>query len=156
MVGGLVGGAIYEGLTQLFISQSDAVQSWVGGFGLVLMGACIGALIAATRQAFSAGELRVLSGRREGTVREVVDSMTLGSYDGCDIYLPDAAIAKRHALVQRGASGFSIRLLPATPSAFVGGRPLAPGQEQPLRSGDIIQLGGTQVQFVGRDGTKQR
>jgi hypothetical protein len=151
LAGGLIGGLIYEGLTQLFINRSDEAQSWVGGFGLVLMGACIGALIAFTRQAFSRGELRVLNGRREGTVREVIDTMVLGSYDGCDIYLPDATVAKRHALVRHSEKGFSIALLPdVAPGALLNGHLVAPGQEQPLHNGDIIQFGGTQVQFVGR------
>jgi hypothetical protein len=151
LLGGLIGGLIYEGLTQLFIAQSDEVQSWVGGFGLALMGACIGALIAFTRQALSHGELRVLTGRREGTVREISDGVTIGSYDGCDIYLPDGALARHHALVQRGRQGFSIKLLPeAAAGAIVGGQPITLGQERALQNGDIIQLGGTQVQFIGR------
>jgi hypothetical protein len=151
LAGGLAGGIIYEGLTQIFIDRSDTVQAWVGGFGLVLMGACIGALIAWTRQALSRGELRVLNGRREGTVREVTDTVTLGSYDGCDVYLPDKAVARRHALVQRGKDGFSIALAPeAGHHGFLRGLPLAHGQPQTLRNGDIIQLGETQVQFVGR------
>jgi hypothetical protein len=151
LVGGLVGGLIYEGLTQLFIAQSDDVQSWVGGFGLALMGACIGALIAFTRQALSHGELRVLTGRREGTVREISDSTTIGSYDGCDVYLPDAALARRHALVQRGQHGFSIKLLPeAAAGASISGQPIGLGQERALQNGDIIQLGSTQLQFIGR------
>lgn len=151
LAGGLVGGVIYEGLTQLLITQSDEVQSWVGGFGLVLMGACIGALIAFTRQVLSRGELRVLSGRREGTVREITDATTIGSYDGCDVYLPDRAVARRHVLVRRGPAGFSIALLPeAIQGGLVNGQPLVPGQERILHNGDIILLGNTEVQFIAR------
>lgn len=151
LVGGFIGGLVYEGLTQLFINQSDEVQSWVGGFGLVLMGACIGALIAFTRHALSRGELRVLNGQREGTIREITDATTLGSYDGCDVYLPDSAVARQHAVVRRNHDGFRIALLAeAAQGALVGGQPLSPGQERTLQSGDIIQLGTTQVQFVGR------
>lgn len=151
LLGGLLGGLIYEGLTQLFIEQSDDVQSWVGGFGLVLMGACIGALIAFTRQALSRGELRVLNGRREGTVREIADATTIGSYDGCDVYLPDRAVARQHAVVHRVHDGFRLALLPeVTQAAIVGDQPLGPAQERLLRSGDIIRLGDTEVQFIGR------
>jgi hypothetical protein len=151
LVGGLVGGLFYEGLTQLFIAQSDEVQSWVGGFGLVLMGACIGSLIALTRQVLSRGELRVLSGRREGTVREVTDSVSLGRSDACDVYLPDPALAARHAIIRRTSNGFSIMLSPeATQGAIVGGQAVGPAQERSLRNGDVIQFGGTHVQFIGR------
>lgn len=152
--GGLIGGLIYEGLTQLFITQSDIVQSWVGGLGLVLMGACIGALIALTRQVLSRGELRVLSGRRQGSVREVIDTVTVGSYDGCDMYLPDSAIARRHITVNRTKGGFNIALLPEVPqNVFVGGQQLTPGYAQPLRDGDEIQIGTTRMQFSARSRT---
>lgn len=151
LAGGLLGGLIYEGLTQLFIEQSETVQGWVGGFSLVLLGACIGALIAWTRQALSRGELHVLNGEREGTVREITDNVLLGSYDGCDVYLPDKTVARRHAVVRRDKDGFSVVLLPdAGQPAVLGGGALAPGQARPLQPGDIIQLGGTRVQFIGR------
>ena len=151
LLGGLLGGVVYEGLTQLFIDRSDTVQSWVGGFGIVLMGACIGALIALTRQMLSGGELRILNGEREGTVREVADAVYIGSYDGCDVYLPDRAISRRHAIVRRGRDGFRVSLHEeAENEAVVAGLELRPGQEYLLKNGDVIQLGDTLVQFVGR------
>src|SRR5262249_48131591 len=81
LAGGLMGGALYEGLTQLFLAQSDRAQVVVGGIGLMLLGACIGALIPLARQAFSRGELRVLNGEQAGLVREVSDTATIGRYD---------------------------------------------------------------------------
>jgi hypothetical protein len=149
--GGLLGGALYEALTQLFRAQSDRAQVVVGGVGLILLGACIGALIPLARQAFSRGELRVLNGEQAGLVREVTDSATIGRYDGCDLYLPDAAVAWRHALVRRTGQGFAVEVLPQSEAGVtVGDRRLAPGEAAPLRGGERIWLGGTAVEFVGR------
>jgi pSer/pThr/pTyr-binding forkhead associated (FHA) protein len=147
----LVGGALYEGLTQLFRAQSDRAQVVIGGVGLMLLGACIGALIPLARQAFSRGELRVLNGEQAGLVREVTDTATIGRYDGCDLYLPDAAVAWRHALVRRTAQGFAVEVLPQSEAGItVGEQRLGPGQAAPLRGGERILLGETAVEFVGR------
>lgn len=151
LLGGLVGGALYEALTQAFLAQSDRAQVVVGGVGLALLGACIGALIPLARQALSRGELRVLSGEQAGLVREVADSATIGRYDGCDLYLPDSGVAWRHALVRRTAQGFVMEVLAqADRGATLGGRALAPGEAAPLRGGERIVLGGTTLEFVGR------
>jgi hypothetical protein len=151
MAGGLLGGALYEELTQLFLTQSDRAQVIVGGIGLILLGACIGALIPLARQAFSRGELRVLNGEQAGLVREVTDSASLGRYDGCDLYLPDPAVAWRHAMVRRTDQGFAMQVLSeAERGATVGARRLGPGETAPLRSGEQIWLGETAIEFVGR------
>ena len=151
LLGGLVGGALYEALTQAFLAQSDRAQVVVGGVGLALLGACIGALIPLARQALSRGELRVLSGEQAGLVREVTDSATIGRYDGCDLYLPDSGVAWRHALVRRTAQGFVMEVLAqADRGATLGDRALAPGEAAPLRGGERIVLGGTTLEFVGR------
>src|SRR3954471_24652006 len=111
LAGGLLGGALYEGLTQLFRAQSDRAQVVVGGVGVMLLGACIGAMIPLARQAFARGELRVLNGEQAGLVREVTDTATLGRYDGCDVYLPDPAVAWRHVLIRRTDQGFAMQVL---------------------------------------------
>jgi hypothetical protein len=151
LAGGLIGGALYEALTQAFLSRSDRAQIVVGGVGLIVLGACIGALIPLARQVLSRGELRVLNGEQAGLVREVSDTATLGRYDGCDLYLPDAAVAWRHALVRRTDVGFACEVLPeAGRGVMVGDRRVAPGEAVPLRGGERIWLGETAVEFVGR------
>jgi hypothetical protein len=151
LAGGLLGGALYEGLTQLFLARSGQAQVIVGGVGLILLGACIGALIPLARQVLSRGELRVLNGEQAGLVREVTDSASLGRYDGCDLYLPDPAVAWRHALVRRTDQGFTMQVLSeAEHSATVGERRVGPGESVLLRSGERIWLGETAIQFVGR------
>ena len=149
--GGLIGGMLYELLTQAFLRQSGPAQVVLGGIGLVVLGAAIGALIPLARQALSRGELRVLRGAQAGLVREVTDSASIGRYDGNDLYLPDAGIAWRHALVRRTGQGFELTVLPsAEGSIWVGGHAVSPSAAQVLRSGDQLQIGEAVVEFVGR------
>jgi hypothetical protein len=149
--GGLLGGLLYEGLTRLFLAQAGAAQVALGGLGLVIIGACIGALIPLARQVFARAELRVLSGEQAGLVREVSDSATIGRYDGNDLYLPDAGVAWRHAVVRRNDAGFELAVPPNTDgSAQVAGQQVHPGAARPLQSGDRIRIGGAELEFIGR------
>jgi pSer/pThr/pTyr-binding forkhead associated (FHA) protein len=117
----------------------------------MLLGACIGALIPLARQVLSRGELRVLTGEQAGLVREVTDSTSIGRYDGCDLYLPDQAVAWRHALVRRTGAGFAVEVLPqAERGAVIGQRQVAPGEQAALHGGERITLGETTLEFVGR------
>lgn len=151
LIGGLAGGVLYEALTQAFLAQSDRAQVVVGGVGLAVLGACIGALISLARQALARGELRVLNGEQAGLVREVPDTATIGRYDGCDLYLPDATVPWRHALVRRTSQGFALEVLAqADRGVRLGQRQLAPGDSAPLRGGEQIWFGETAVEFVGR------
>jgi hypothetical protein len=151
LAGGLLGGLLYEGLTQMFLAQSGQAQIIVGGVGLILLGACIGALIPLARQALSRGELRVLNGDQAGLVREVTDSASLGRYDGCDLYLPDPAVSWRHAVVRRTEAGFAVQVLSeAERGMTVGEHQLRPGEAMLLRGGERIWLGETAIEFVGR------
>lgn len=149
--GGVLGGALYEGLTQLFLQRSEQAQIVVGGVGLMLLGACIGALIPWARQVLARGELRVLTGEQAGLVREITDTTSIGRYDGCDVYLPDTAVAWRHARVRREGRGFAVEVLPeAERGVFVGTREVAPGQSAQLRGGERLLVGETALEFVGR------
>jgi hypothetical protein len=151
LVGGLMGGLLYEGLTRLWLAQSGAAQVWLGGVGLVIVGACIGALIPLARQVFARGELRVLRGEQAGLVREVSDTASIGRYDGNDLYLPDTGVAWRHAVVRRAGDGFALEVLAGIDgTARIGERNLGPGESQPLRSGDRIVIGGAELEFTGR------
>ncbi|NTV66002.1 MAG: FHA domain-containing protein, partial [Oscillochloris sp.] len=123
----------------------------LSGLGLVIIGACIGGLIPLARQVFARGELRVIGGEQAGLVREVTDSASIGKYDGNDLYLPDAGVAWRHAVVRRADAGFELAVLPNVDGmAEVGGVRVEPGTTQPLQSGDRIRIGGAELEFVGR------
>jgi hypothetical protein len=151
LTGGLLGGLLYEGLTQLFLTASGPAQVWIGGLGLVIVGACIGALIPLARQVLSRGELRVLRGEQAGLVREITDKASIGRYDGNDLYLPDNGVAWRHAEVRRAGDGFELAVhADIDGSARVGEHTLGPGTAHQLRSGDRISIGGAELEFVGR------
>ena len=152
----MIGGLIYEAVTQLFLRQSDTVQVFLGALGLILIGASLGGITAASvrvlGQVAGAGTLVVKAGRRAGMEVMVTDTVTLGSYDGCEVYLPgDPAIAKKHARVGRRGDGFVVEDLGSPGGTFVGNvRVPAGGSGHLLRHGDRIQLGGTVVEFKAR------
>lgn len=151
LVGGLAGGLLYEGLTQLFLAQAGMVQVALSGLGLVIIGASIGGLIPLARQVFAAAELRVVEGEQRGLVREVTDTATIGRYDGNDLYLPDAGVSWRHAVVRRCDTGFELAVLPQTDGVTdIAGVAVDAGSVRPLQSGDRIRIGGAEVEFVGR------
>jgi hypothetical protein len=150
---GLSGGIAYEVMTQLFLRQSEFVQMIVGALGLILIGACLGGIIPLSVEMIARvlgnGTLEVLNGKRRGTVVSVIDTTTLGSSDACEVYLPgDPGIARKHAVVYKGAQKFFVRDLGSERGTSVGGQPVAaqpPGHA--LQSGAIIQIGQTQVLF---------
>jgi len=151
LLGGSIGGFLYEGLTQIFLAHSGTAQIVIGGIGLVLIGACIGALIPLARHVFSQGELHVLLGKQTGLVREVTDSASIGSYDGNDLYLPDGCISWRHATIRRTDNGFELAVLPdAEGTMYVGTYAIAPGATHILNNGDRIRIGEALIEFVGR------
>jgi hypothetical protein len=151
LTGGLAGGLVYEALTQLFLAQSGTAQVLLSGIGLVMVGACIGGFIPLARQVLSRGELRVLAGEQTGLVREVTDTATIGFYDGNDMYLPDAGVSWRHAVVRSTSAGFELAVLPsAEEDIWLGMQRLPPGTVHPLAHGDQIRIGEALMQFTGR------
>lgn len=152
---GLVGGLLYEGLTQVFLQESDAAQVVLGGIGLILIGACLGGIIPLSVETIARvagrGTLVVLNGRKQGLEESVVDAVTMGSYDGCSIYLPgDPGIDDKHATVYKGRAGFFVRNI--SKKGFpvqAGNARLTPGMpDHQLQSGDQIVLGQTSVRFT--------
>ncbi|EFO81059.1 hypothetical protein OSCT_1090 [Oscillochloris trichoides DG-6] len=151
LVGGLVGGLFYESLTQIFLAQAGVVQIVLSGIGLVLIGATIGGCIPLARQVFARAELHVVAGEQHGLVREVTDTATIGRYDGNDLYLPDAGVAWRHALVRRTDDGFTLTVLPNVDGLTqVAGVGLDPGAVRVLHHGDRIRIGGAELEFVAK------
>jgi hypothetical protein len=152
-VAGLVGGLIYEGVTQLFLAQSDVVQIFLGALGLILIGASLGGITALSveliERAVGRGTLIVKNGRRTGMEVSVVERVTLGSYDGCEVYLPgDSQIEKRHAQVIKQGKEFFVKDLESASGTFVNNSRLARGGlSQPLQASSQIRLGSTVIEF---------
>jgi len=150
MLAGLVGGLLYEGLTQAFIKQGDTVQMIVGAFGLMLIGASLGAIIPLTIIIVSGkGTLIVRSGQRKDLALPIVDAVTIGSYDGCQLYLPgDPGIAAKHARVYRRAGHFYAEDLGSPSGTAVNGAPLQANVAVELPPGARLQLGNTLVELA--------
>jgi hypothetical protein len=146
---GAVGGIIYEGMTQAFLQQSDRVQMVVGGLGLILIGACLGAIIPLTIFVAAArGTLLVRSGKRQGLEVAIVDALTLGSYDGCDVYLPgDPAIAKKQARIYRRGGQFFLEDLGSGSGTYVNGTQVPSGSAMEIKKGVKVRLGSTVVEL---------
>ncbi len=155
-VAGAIGGLLYELMTQIFVRQDaasaagmDNVQMIMSAAGLILIGACLGALIPMTITLLAQGRLRVLSGPRAGLEVDVLDAVTLGSYDGCALYLPgDKAVARKHARVHRQEGRFFVTDLDTPTGTRVNGAPLAPGSAVPIAKGAKIQMGQVVVELL--------
>lgn len=159
-VAGAIGGLLYELLTQLFARQAtadaaantaamDNAQMIMSALGLILLGACLGAIIPMTLSLLAQGRLRVLNGPRTGLEVDVLDAVTLGSYDGCALYLPgDKAIARKHARVHRQNRRFFVTDLDSPSGTQVNGARLAPGAAVAIDKGARIQLGQAVVELL--------
>lgn len=146
---GLLGGLLYEGMTQVFLKRGDTVQMIVGAIGLMLIGASLGAIIPLTIAiAGGKGMLRVRSGKRDGLELSIVDAVTIGSYDGCQLYLPgDPAVAPKHARVYRKGVQFFLENLSSAGGTLVNGTPVAAGGTVEVKQGARIQVGATLIEL---------
>jgi hypothetical protein len=70
---------------------------------------------------------------------------TIGRSRDCDIVLEDAGASRRHAEISPQGEGWALRDLNSTNGVRVNGRP-AHGA-QPLRQGDRIEIGSTEIVF---------
>ena len=152
VIGGLIGGSTYERITDVLrlVSHDRNLSVTVGGAsGLVLLGACLGAMIALTLVIGRDAWLRILGGRLEG--REVLISkrrMTIGASDGCDVYLPgDPAIAAQHAVLDRTHTGYLLSIMPGTAPITVNQQRVASGARIPLLGGEHLRFGTTALLF---------
>jgi hypothetical protein len=152
-IAGLVGGLMFELLTQIFLKDSAAAQMVLSGLGLIVIGASLGGIIPLSldllrRVAKDKGTLVVKTGNRAGLEVAILDSVRLGSYDGCDVYLPgDPAIAAEHARIVKTADGF--RVVPVGGVTVIVGQPTA-AADHLLKPGDRLQLGNTLIEFESR------
>jgi hypothetical protein len=151
-IGGFIGGALF-GLIKVL--EKGAVEGtnhiWVGAIGLVILGACIGALSALVLAVFQPASVRVLRGWQEGREYPLVKATNLlGRDEGADIALfRDMGVAKRHAIIERQGNHF-ILCHDEGPADHtrVNGEPVA--DHQLLRDGDRIQLGNIVLRFQRR------
>lgn len=146
-IAGALGGLLYEGMTQAFLTRGDTVQMIIGAVGLMLIGASLGAIIPLTIViAGGKGMLRVRNGKREGLELTIVDAATIGSYDGCQLYLSgDPAVAAKHARIYRKGSQFFIEDLGSAGGIAVNGTRIVAGGTMEVKQGAKIQVGATMI-----------
>lgn len=151
-LGGFIGGGLFGWLYLGAIERaSGASETWgvIGGvLGLMILGACIGALSALVQGVFQPASLRVLRGWQEGREYPLVKADNLlGRDERADIALfRDMQVEKRHAVIQREQNRFVLVNNHAPPEQTqVNDTPVADSQE--LQDGDRIQLGGVVLRF---------
>lgn len=152
LLGGLIGGSTYERTSQLLraLTQNRDLSLTVGGaLGLIILGACIGALIALAGEILKTAWLKGLRGKLEGqTLALTKGRTTLGSAETCDIRIPgDSQVAGHHADISQTDQGFLIEAQGG--QVLVDQQPVA---SQMLRSGSNIQLGRSVLAFFTEQG----
>ncbi len=70
---------------------------------------------------------------------------TIGRSRACDVVLEDAGASRRHAEIRPHDEGWTLQDLGSTNGVLVNGRPVTP--LQPLRPGDRIEIGSTEIVF---------
>ncbi len=150
IIGGLVGGALYEGFTQLFIERSGDVQVFLSAAGIILIGMAIGSIVPLTFQIAREGLIVVLTGRRANTEFNILASTSIGSSDGSDVYVPDDKVESSQAVVYKQASGFTIKNTGRKQSFFVNQTLVAPGHQANLGLQARLQMGDTSLKFQAR------
>lgn len=118
--------------------------------GFVALGLCIGLLIGLAQVILKEAWIKVETGRRAG--REMILSkpeVTIGRAESCDLGLfGDASIERLHARIVREDRCFLIADAGTAGGTFLNGRRLS--GPAPLRSGDAIRVGSTDLRFGER------
>lgn len=153
LFGGLLGGSTYERLTLLLLNL-DLGRGWAlpvgGAIGLMMLGACIGALIGLVEDLLRTAWLRFIRGPLEGQTRTLDPrrpQLVLGGADRCDIVLPaDPDVARAHAEIVHRNGEFTIT---GRDGAVLlrRGNETTTVQNHRLQHGDTIQLGRTRFIF---------
>jgi len=88
--------------------------------------------------------LAVVHGPEAGRSFPLGASTHVGRDASCEVRLEDPQVSRQHALIQRTADGYMIADQGSGNGTFVSGAPVV--QPRALQVGDVIQLGGTQLQ----------
>jgi hypothetical protein len=157
-IGGFIGGLLFGLIKVVDKGSSGMSHVWGGAIGLVILGACIGALSALVQGVFQPASLKVLRGWQEGREYPLVKGENLlGRDEGADIPLfRDMRVEKRHALIQREGKRFVFRNRQSPPDLTrVNDEPVLDSRD--LQDGDRIQVGGILLRFQMRAAkTKER
>ena len=142
-LGGAVGGYLFEALRLGLGNRHDISQ----GLGIAILGAGLGACLALVEQALRRAWVQVLSGRQEGRAYLLDRPVCrVGLDERAEIGLfADAQIARRHAEIASTSGGFVLHSFSAAGLTKVNGAAVT--GPRPLRDGDRIEVGKTQLIF---------
>jgi hypothetical protein len=151
-IGGFVGGSFF-GLCYLKTvagATGDPVFKYLwAALGLIILGACIGALSALVQGVFQPALVKVLRGWQEGREYALLKASTwLGRDEQADIALfRDMKVEKKHALIQREGNNRFVFVNNASPpeQTRINDEPVAGKRD--LHDGDRIQLGNILLRF---------
>ena len=154
-LGGLIGGGIFGWLMEV-LDKQDSSYTIGQAVGLVVLGACIGALTALVQEVLKPAAVKVLRGWQEGREYPIIKaSNVLGRDETADVLLlRDMTVEKRHALIQRkGNSYIFINHNSPPQQTLVNDAPVE--QSCALQDGDRIQLGQVVLRFLRRAAHKR-
>jgi hypothetical protein len=149
-VGGFLGGCIFGSLMLRFDRLEDSYV-WGQALGLILLGACIGSLIAVVEEVFKPAAVKVLRGWQEGREYPLHKPVTvLGRDESADILLlRDMKVERRHAQIRREGGRFLfVNTNAPAATTRVNDTPIPDVTE--LQDGDRIQLGDVVLRFLCR------
>ncbi|HEV3238577.1 MAG TPA: FHA domain-containing protein [Gemmataceae bacterium] len=150
-LGGLLGGILFGLFYDKAKNQPGSAALW-SALGLVILGACIGAISALVRAVFQPASVKVLKGWQEGREYplEKPDNI-LGRDERADIALfRDRRVEKQHAFIQRKGNRFVFVNHDAPPEfTRVNGNAIALSCD--LKDGDRIELGNVTLRFQKRE-----
>ncbi len=147
-IGGFVGGFLFELLRETLGSKIGYAPAQ--GLGVVFLGAGVGMGLALVEQALRRAWLVALSGRQEGRVFLLTRAVsTIGLDERADVGLfADSLIARKHAEIVSGTSGYRIRNHADKLATRLNGKPFE--GERALEDGDRIEIGRTPLIFRRR------
>jgi MFS family permease len=154
-LGGFIGGAIFGWLMEA-LDKQDSSYTIGQAIGLVVLGACIGALTALVQEVLKPAAIKVLRGWQEGREYPIVKNVNvLGRDEAADVLLlRDMTVEKRHAEIQRQGNKFIFVNRNAPPEhTKVNDAPVEKLCE--LQDGDRIQLGQIILRFLLRSAQKK-
>lgn len=151
LMGGFVGGLLFNLVAAVIPSGPTDTGTASRFVAEIVVGICIGFLVAMVESVSKNAWLTALSGRREGAQFILSKDITLiGRDDRDDVILwGDPLLATRHARIQRFKVGYLLESLSAEALTAVNGQPI--NGTAPLHNGDEVMLGGTRLVFHTRN-----
>jgi hypothetical protein len=158
-VGGLLGGVIYlvlHGLGKILFAARPKDPLWSpSAIGFVVLGACIGLMIALAQVVLREAWLRVEAGFRSG--RELLlskNETVIGRAESCDIGLfGDPGVEPRHAHIVRQQGRYLLVDVGSKSGTYLNDERIT--EPSPLRSGDRIRVGRSVLCFGERARRRQ-